>query len=811
MAARAREDDERACPPDGGGFVVVLDPGHGGARAAGASSAVGVRGPRGTLEKDLTLALARLAGRALAARGVRAVLTREGDENVPLASRASAAVAARADALVSLHLNGSADATAAGAEVWVHESAGAPSRALAEALAGALGAGVPRAAALAVLDPAWAGADTAACLVEVAHLTNADEERRLAGEAGRRAAAHAVAEGVANFLEGAEGTRVMARQSRSEAFDIWHEVPLVPQLTGMSCWAAAAAMIVGWRDCIDVRPEEVARGAGAWAEYRDGLDPRDVEVLARTFALAVETPRTYSVSALRRMLERHGPLWVGAGPTGLHVIVVAGMYGDGTPEGTFVRVLDPWPIGRGERYAITFAELAASLEAASDAAGVRASLLHAGAAARGRRGGAFSMSRSVEATARLAVGASSSARALAAPPARYGTPLALFDLYRDRPPEPRLTGPPERQGGLPDGDERDWYPARAEELSELAPLVDVGEARTADDDVNPDLRHLGVAGLDESFAFSTAHVGRVAALNAFDVARADVVMFGLRGCRLVDARVEGKWCSSVMLSEDVPDHRSLRCVLGLWRPARGADAGALAVFTGSTVPNRRWMVAQRARGGGVAVANLLPTGLYDYRPGDHRFVPGVFVIQPRVVVRRTLDDLQYSVHDVFEEASPADNIHPAFTDGDATFSSAGCQTVAGAWTAKDGHTGSWARFRAAALELAGALDASKALPYVLLTGREARLAAGGAADEALARLRFGSSGAAVVALQRGLAARRFSVVNAAPGRLDAPTALALMRYQSYRDLGTADGVLRPHDARELGFDLAGLSVPTGRR
>ena len=118
------------------------------------------------------------------------------------------------------------------------------------------------------------------------------------------------------------------RVARTEGVDIWHEVPLVPQITGMSCWAAAAAMIVGWRECIPVNPEEVA-----------------------------------------------GPLWLGEADPGLHVIVIAGLYGDGTPEGTSIRVADPWPVGRGERYTVPWVELQQNIAAVSTLTGTDARLL----------------------------------------------------------------------------------------------------------------------------------------------------------------------------------------------------------------------------------------------------------------------------------------------------------------------------------------------------------------------------------------------------------------------------------------------------
>src|SRR5262249_31179948 len=110
--------------------------------------------------------------------------------------------------------------------------------------------------------------------------------------------------------------------------------------------------------------------------YRDGLEPEDVAALARSFALRIEEPRRYTVATLRALLERFGPLWVGEASVGLHVVVVSGMHGDGSLDGTLVRVLDPWPEGRGERYTITFGELARNLEAVSDLTDVRACILH---------------------------------------------------------------------------------------------------------------------------------------------------------------------------------------------------------------------------------------------------------------------------------------------------------------------------------------------------------------------------------------------------------------------------------------------------
>ena len=165
---------------------------------------------------------------------------------------------------------------------------------------------------------------------------------------------------------------------RSERrFDIWNEVPLVPQTTGMSCWAAAAAMVIGWRDGIPVDPDEVARGAGRWEEFRIGLHPRDVGELAGAWGLVVEDVDAFTVDALRERLQDHGPLWVGEASPGLHAVVLVGIVGDGSEEGTHVRINDPWPIGRGERYVLTFADFARNFRAAAELAGAHAHVLRA--------------------------------------------------------------------------------------------------------------------------------------------------------------------------------------------------------------------------------------------------------------------------------------------------------------------------------------------------------------------------------------------------------------------------------------------------
>lgn len=346
----------------------LIDPGHGGTRDLADSSAGGVRWGR-LLEKNLTLDLAL---KVKAQLSDQIILTRTDDRELTGDQRAALARRRKPEWFLSLHINQSDDPTISGPEIWAHRDAEEHVveriARLAQNLETILARPCPvYLGPLSALDPTKHDPATTPCSLELGYLSNVADREKLADT---------------NFWARTISSLISPAAS---PVDTWHEVPLVYQRTGMSCWAAAAAMIVGWRDLLDVDGEDVVRAAGAWEAYREGLEPRDVEALAEAFDLLVEEPRHYSVQALHEMLVRYGPLWVGEASPGLHVVVVAGMRGDGTADGTWVYVVDPWPVGRGERYRVRFRELAANLSAVEALTGFRAQILHARSAVhRGR-------------------------------------------------------------------------------------------------------------------------------------------------------------------------------------------------------------------------------------------------------------------------------------------------------------------------------------------------------------------------------------------------------------------------------------------
>jgi N-acetylmuramoyl-L-alanine amidase len=99
--------------------VVAIDPGHGGEDP-------GAIGPGGTREKDVVLDIAKtLAARIDREPGMRAFLTRDRDQFIPLRDRIRRAQAAGAMLFVSVHADAVRDPTVTGSSVYVLSDKGA--------------------------------------------------------------------------------------------------------------------------------------------------------------------------------------------------------------------------------------------------------------------------------------------------------------------------------------------------------------------------------------------------------------------------------------------------------------------------------------------------------------------------------------------------------------------------------------------------------------------------------------------------------------------------------------------------------------
>lgn len=103
-------------------LVVAIDAGHGGQDP-------GARGLNGSREKDVTLSIAReLARQVNATPGLKAYLTRDTDEFIPLPQRARRASANKADIFLSIHADAAENRGARGSSVYVLSTRGASSQ-----------------------------------------------------------------------------------------------------------------------------------------------------------------------------------------------------------------------------------------------------------------------------------------------------------------------------------------------------------------------------------------------------------------------------------------------------------------------------------------------------------------------------------------------------------------------------------------------------------------------------------------------------------------------------------------------------------
>lgn len=98
------------------GRIIMLDPGHGGENS---HEYVGINGTR---EKDVVLKISKKLKKSLENLGAEAPMTREKDEYISLSRRAQMANQLRPDFFISIHLNGYANQTIHGCEIYYYRN-----------------------------------------------------------------------------------------------------------------------------------------------------------------------------------------------------------------------------------------------------------------------------------------------------------------------------------------------------------------------------------------------------------------------------------------------------------------------------------------------------------------------------------------------------------------------------------------------------------------------------------------------------------------------------------------------------------------
>jgi N-acetylmuramoyl-L-alanine amidase len=243
-------------------FVIAVDAGHGGKDP-------GAHGPNGVLEKDVTLQIARRLAEIIDAQtGMKAVLTRDRDDFIPLRGRMEKARTANADLFISIHADAVRNRDVRGASVYVLNGKGVTDEAARRLAARENSADLIGGVSLGELNPTLASVlmdvsqsasltssievgnrilrgisrlsvvrkprvlqapfmvlkspDVPSVLIETAYISNPAEERNLRNDAYRGRLARAIFSGVQGFFRDRQPVAVVADATVPAAEPIRH-------------------------------------------------------------------------------------------------------------------------------------------------------------------------------------------------------------------------------------------------------------------------------------------------------------------------------------------------------------------------------------------------------------------------------------------------------------------------------------------------------------------------------------------------------------------------------------------------------------
>lgn len=300
-----------------------------------------------------------------------------------------------------------------------------------------------------------------------------------------------------------------------------------------------------------------------------------------------------------------------------------------------------------------------------------------------------------------------------------------------------------------------------------------------------------------AFNITPKLLDQLCTVNQYQLRKDELVFVGIRGA-ITALPNDNAWKSKHSLSLMDVNYTNPRCTLLQWRP----KTGELAAFPGSTVPHMRHLREAKQRDG--KGANCLMTGFYkDYRKGIHNAgkKSGHEAFRQNAVqpIRRNADDFDFDKDDRIEYGNPFDNIHCGWFAGlnaDA-YASAGCQVVMGFPKCKtrDANIGPWRVFHKNAYDLP-----QQGFQYLLFNGTEVFGLSSGEKPKS-AKLRYGSQGPLVAALQAALKEKDFyeGIID---GDFGERTMKAVIRFQE-NNFGRsgADGIVGAITAEALDVAL----------
>ena len=128
------------------------------------------------------------------------------------------------------------------------------------------------------------------------------------------------------------------------------DVPPIAQPTDNTCWAAAATMMISWRDntVYDI-PVALQRAGQSYVDAfteNNPLDSISKPLFLAALRLSFEFGATYTPAGLCDLIRNNGPIWVttkeGAEDSfSVHARILVEVFGDGGPDTTMTRFIDP--------------------------------------------------------------------------------------------------------------------------------------------------------------------------------------------------------------------------------------------------------------------------------------------------------------------------------------------------------------------------------------------------------------------------------------------------------------------------------------
>lgn len=148
---------------------------------------------------------------------------------------------------------------------------------------------------------------------------------------------------------------------------------VLAQPSPMSCWATVYCMMRSWKDqsSYGIR-DSVLKVGQKWATHFDksypptkqGLPSSEFGPFLREARMTHQPMVNLPIEEWARLLRQHGLLWIGASVTinpntGLHSRILEGITGNGQPESTSMKIIDP---DGGKQYSEPFMVFLAKYE-----------------------------------------------------------------------------------------------------------------------------------------------------------------------------------------------------------------------------------------------------------------------------------------------------------------------------------------------------------------------------------------------------------------------------------------------------------------